>query len=353
MASARHHQHPTDFRTFASAAFYVLSGCSQPLIVTLLKEAGLADSKCQFYMLFYYVMPSLFTLPLVLMDRQSSWPTQSSVLKACGIAAWDIFSTTLNYTGASMAGPTIFAIIYSSVTIWTAIFSQLLLGRIMNVWQWVNVITVFGGLAITATDSVNTGENVLKGACFVILGSGMHGLTYVMSEAVMTVGEERLSTLQNNFVQATVAASMFLTWQLLYTLPNFDEYIGKPMQDSGTTFWYAFIILGGFGVSNVVHSMTFFYTLRHFPGGATSAGVMKGMQAVLVFVLTNFLYCNKIGGSEMCFSDTKLVSLVTVCGGVLGYGYATQISKARASQILVAKENETRHENTSLISASP
>ncbi len=84
MASARQHQHPTDFRTFASAAFYVLSGCSQPLIVTLLKEAGLADSKCQFYMLFYYVMPSLFTLPLVLMDRKSSWPTKSSVLKACG-----------------------------------------------------------------------------------------------------------------------------------------------------------------------------------------------------------------------------------------------------------------------------
>ncbi len=250
-----------------------------------------------------------------------------------------------------MAGPTIFAIVYSSVTIWTAIFSQLLLGRIMNVWQWVNVITVFGGLAITATDSVNTGDNVLKGTCLVILGSGMHGLTYVMSEAVMTVGEERLSTLQNNFVQATVAASMFLTWQLLYTLPHFDEYIAKPMQDSGTTFWYAFIILGGFGISNVVHSMTFFYTLRHFPGGATSAGVMKGMQAVLVFVLTNFLYCNRIGGSEMCFSDTKLISLVTVCGGVLGYGYATQISKARASQILFTKDNEIRHESTSLMPA--
>ena len=49
-------------------------------------------------------------------------------------------------------------------------------------------------------------------------------------------------------------------------------------------------------------------------------------EAVLVFVLTNFLYCNKVGGTEMCFSDAKFVSLFTVTGGVLGYGYATQLT---------------------------
>ena len=36
------------------------------------------------------------------------------------VALWDVASTTLNYTGAALSGPTIFAIIYSSVTIWTA-----------------------------------------------------------------------------------------------------------------------------------------------------------------------------------------------------------------------------------------
>ena len=43
-------------------------------------------------------------------------------------------------------------------------------------------------------------------------------------------------------------------------------------------------------------------------------------------MLTNFLYCNKVGGTEMCFSDAKFVSLFTVTGGVLGYGYATQLT---------------------------
>ena len=75
---------PTTFRTICMAAGYVLSGCSQPLLVALLKEAGLTDPKCQLHIFFNYAMPSLFTLPMVLMDRQSSWPSWLSILKACG-----------------------------------------------------------------------------------------------------------------------------------------------------------------------------------------------------------------------------------------------------------------------------
>jgi len=200
----------------------------------------------------------------------------------------------------------------------------------MSFWQWVNVMIVFGGLALTAIDSVNLGKDVVKGSMFIFVGSAMHGLTYVMSEAIM-LGEHKLTVLQNNFVQGTVAAAVFLVWQLVYTLPRFDQLIWYPMQDAGTTVLYACTLFGAFGVANIIHSTTFFHTLLHFPGGATSAGIMKCLQAVLVFVCTNFLYCNKIGGAEMCFSDSKFVSLFTVSGGVLGYGYATQIKMATAA----------------------
>ena len=249
-----------------------------------------------------------------------------------------------------MSGPTIFAIIYSSVTVWTAVFSRILLGRVMNCWQWINVVTVFAGLTMTATDSENIGDEVFMGACLIILGSVMHGLTYVMSEAVMTVGEEKLTVVQNNFVQTSVAGGLFLVWQLLYTFPHFNQYIRTPMQNAGTTFWYAAVLLVGFGVSNVVHSLTFFHTLCYFPGGATSAGVMKGLQAVLVFVCTSLLYCSRIGGPEMCFSTSKFLSLITVCGGVVGYGYATQVSKVAAAGESSGKtDRENAHESTTLV----
>ena len=267
------------------------------------------------------------------------------------IAGWDIFSQILNYTGASLAGPTIFAIIYSSVTIWTAVFSQLILGRTMNFKQWLCVVLVFSGLGITATNSVNTGKNVLTGSLLVIVGSAMHGMTYVLSEGIMTLGHEKLSVIQNNFVQSSFNGGLLLVWQFLYTIPHFDDAVWNPMQDNDTSVFYATILLGGFGALSIIHSLAHFHTLKHYPGGATSAGVMKGLQAVLVFVFTNLLYCNKLGGPEMCFSDAKFVALVTVCGGVLGYVHTTQ---TRFATNLAEKDDESScDETTSLVSRSP
>ena len=73
-----------DFRLISSTAFYILSGCIQPLIVSLLKEAGLADPRCQLSMTFYYAMPALFIFPLLLMDQKESWPKRCTTFKAAG-----------------------------------------------------------------------------------------------------------------------------------------------------------------------------------------------------------------------------------------------------------------------------
>jgi hypothetical protein len=86
---------------YSNAGLYVLSGSSQPLLVALLKQAGIADPSCQLYMLFYYLFPSVFILPLFF---NNNWPARTTILKTCVIAVWDILSQTLNYTGASLAG---------------------------------------------------------------------------------------------------------------------------------------------------------------------------------------------------------------------------------------------------------
>eukprot|EP00545_Synedropsis_sp_CCMP1620_P013836 CAMPEP_0119011246 /NCGR_PEP_ID=MMETSP1176-20130426/5552_1 /TAXON_ID=265551 /ORGANISM="Synedropsis recta cf, Strain CCMP1620" /LENGTH=335 /DNA_ID=CAMNT_0006964043 /DNA_START=166 /DNA_END=1173 /DNA_ORIENTATION=- len=307
--------------TMSRAGLYVLSGCSQPLILTLLKDAGLADPTCQLYMFFYSLGPATIIFPLLL--EKAKWPSTRMILKAAGICLFDIVATVMNYTGASLAGPTIFSIVYSSVTIWTACFSQIMLGRVMNARQWMAVAVVFGGLVLTAVDSQQLGEKVTHGLFLILAGSAMHAMTYIMSEGIMTVTKEVISARQNNAIQSGVAAATLLLWQLFYTLPRWNERIWVPMQAAGTTMSYGLGILMLFSLSNLVHSSTFFHTLRYFPGGSTSAGVMKGLQAVLVFVATHFVYCGRTGGEEMCFTQAKLLSLVTVAGGVMGYGLAT------------------------------
>ncbi len=329
MLDSIHHPHDEGQRyinavSLAHAAGYVFSGSSQPLTLQLLRNAGLANARAQLYMWFYYFGPALVLIPLLW--RGDPWPRtiKTLIVKAIGIAIFDTIAASMNYAGASMAGPTIFAIVYSSVTIWTAVFSLLCLGRRMNKWQWMSVAAVFGGLTLTATDSMQLGESVIQGCLLIVFGSAAHAMTYILCEAIMTVGEETLTVNQNCGIQSTVACTVLGLWQLFYTLPHWQETIAGPMQEANAPLSWVLSLLFVFAFLNWVHSVTFYATLVHFPGGATSAGVMKGLQAVMVFLFTHLAFCGRTGGEEMCFTKPKFISLVTVVGGVISYGVATQ-----------------------------
>jgi drug/metabolite transporter (DMT)-like permease len=317
---------PSATLTFLLASCYVLSGVTQPLIMTLAKEVGIADPRAQLYMLAYYIGPASVACFV------TQWPSLPTFWKTALIAAFDISAQAMNYTGATLAGPTIFAIIYSSVTVWTAFFSMLVLRRPLSAWQWLGVLTVFLGLCITGLNSHKLGPDVLHGSTLIFLGSTMHALTYVMSEKIMREG---ISIYANCAIQGMVAFFSILLWQLLYTRTHWKEVVEDPMLEAtGSTSWWpaAIGVLAAFSVANFVHALCFFHTLKHFPGGATSAGVMKALQAVLVFVVTSVTYCGRLGGPEMCFSNVKLISLIVVVGGVLLFGKATEASQKKNEQ---------------------
>mmetsp|Transcript_26853 Transcript_26853/g.39778 ORF Transcript_26853/g.39778 Transcript_26853/m.39778 type:complete len:419 (+) Transcript_26853:182-1438(+) len=350
---------PHRFTLLIVAALYVLSGSTQPLLITLVKSAGLGDPHCQVYMLMYYLGPAMVSFTLCLptpasnssstrVTPQQTSPSFKSLVKASSIALIDIVAQATNYTGASMAGPTLFAIIYSSVTVWAAVYSRIFLKRKLSWMQWVGIFVVFGGLTITATSSIDVGEDVFFGAMLVLAGSSMHAMTYVLSEAIMgsessktgnsmeqnkemdTLQQQQhgecteLTVQQNCAMQGIVATAAYLVWQFIYTKPHYQERIAIPMQDAGTSPHYAILLLLSLSASNLMHALTFFYTLKYFPGGATSAGVMKGLQAVLVFIFTSLVYCgSSLGGDEMCFTTLKFASLVVVCGGVIMFALAS------------------------------
>jgi len=221
--------------------------------------------------------PALVLIPLFW--RGDPWPRtiKSLTVKACGIAIFDTIVASMNFAGATMCGPTMFAIIYSSVTVWTAVFSQFCLGRRMNVWQWASVVTVFVGLTITAIDSLQLGDEVVKGCTLVVTGSALHALTYIFSEAIMTVGEETLTATQNYGIQSAAGTLMLGIWQVIYTIPNWEETIVGPMVEARTTLLWALSLMVAFGFLSWIHSVTLYETLLLFPGGATSAGIMKGL----------------------------------------------------------------------------
>lgn len=306
------------------AILYIVSGSTQPLLMYMAKNVGIADPRCQLYMVAYYIGPACMGwtfLPLSL----SSFRIRKGHVKAAGIACLDVMAQSMNYTGAILAGPTIFSIVYSSVTVWTALQSRFVLGRWLSPLQWCSVFIVFGGLLLLKNSATDNGKDVMDGTILSVIGSAMHALTYVLSEAVMTTGE-KLSVRVNCFIQGLVACSFFMVWQLLFTVRHFEEYIESPMREANATLNQALFILFLIAIANLIHALSFFHTLRHFPGGSTSAGVMKGLQATLVFVTTAVAFCGRRGGKEMCFSFNKFISLIVVSIGVSVYGFATSLN---------------------------
>ena len=92
-----------DRNTFFNAAFYILSGCLQPILMTVCKESGLGHETAQVYMFFYSLGPAVVILPLLLdPHKRRQWPTKSDVIfRAVGIAMFDVVATCMNYIGAA------------------------------------------------------------------------------------------------------------------------------------------------------------------------------------------------------------------------------------------------------------
>lgn len=336
---------------FIAASIYVISGICQPLLMTKCKKSGLADSSAQLYMLFYYAGPSLLLIRVFYerkngdIDGESLGPSVAVVLKACAIALLDTLAQSLNYTGAGMTGATIFSVIYSSVTVWTAVYARVFLGRRLSTMQWVAIAIVFLGLCITARSSASLGRGIVIGTALTLLGSSLHGGTYVMSEFIMTQKQRIQSSTchrrqyllphENSAIQALVAFSGFLSWQIFYTLPRWAELIDDPMKAAGTGRTEALLVLLAFAGANLFHSYSFYYTLANYPGGSTSAGVLKGLQAALVFILAHWIFCDA-DNPGMCFSISKLFSLIIVGTGVVLYSWGKPLPAA-TSLLLIAR----------------
>jgi hypothetical protein len=114
-----------------------------------------------------------------------------------------------------------------------------------------------------------------------------------------------------------------LAWQFKIDVRPAAHTTAHTRAHDGNEYHPAVRILGIFRqlLSNLFHSIAFFVTLKHLAGGTTSAGVLKGLQAVLVFCASSIFLCGRWDGDggEMCWSASKLVSLAVVLCGIMLY----------------------------------
>ena len=272
------------------------------------------------------------------------------------IAFFNILSDVLNLNGLLYAGSAIFTVIYSSVTVYNAIFAHIILNKHLHFFQWCGVLIVTLGLALTSLGTSNDGKDVFFGICLILVGSMTHSSTYIMSEISLVRTESPIAPQLLCTLLGSIQSIVIICWQIYYTLPKYDQKITQEIRLHNGNIYYIILAYVLLSTAAMVHSLCFFILLGQM--GSTSTGITKAVQSAIVFVSSHFAYCST--QKSQCFSTLKGISLTVVLFGVLLYssghefvrgdpspGQYTNIPSLSTSKALVHSGDmtlEDRHE---------
>jgi drug/metabolite transporter (DMT)-like permease len=300
---------------------YVATGVLQPVILEVLNYHGTCEHSTMLFILPTYLGMSMTYFFSESSDKPvlySTRITKNNIQIVSLLCALDILSQTLNLTGLVFTGSLLFTILYSSCTIWTAIFSYIILNRSLHFVQWISVFVIVFGLAIASFGSVmdhKTTTDVIFGGILILSGSIFHSLTYILSEKIMVQNVDRIPPENLSYIMGFVGTCIYLIWQIVYTLPNFHELVVVQIIIHNGRVYVIIVSFIMLILVNFIHAFCFFNLLGSI--GATTTGVLKGVQTVIVFILSHFAFCSL--QRSQCFTIDKGASLVIVVIGIIGY----------------------------------
>ena len=154
------------------------SGIATPLLVGLLHRQGACGARTMFS-----VFPNYAVMSLTICGDWASRRRGVIRWRMVGLATVvDAVSQGANYTGLILAGSSTYILIYSSVTVWVAVFSRICLFRRQTRLQWLGCAVVSVGVSLTGLNAGQQGSDVACGAALVAFGSIGHSLAYVLME---------------------------------------------------------------------------------------------------------------------------------------------------------------------------
>jgi drug/metabolite transporter (DMT)-like permease len=291
-----------------AVVLYVISGICQPLGVDYLKYQGFMGSKDP-------SVPSthigvlLNTLGMAGVGAvfllRHPWPQLSQVqyrnmLIVCAI---DLVSQALVMYGQLKVGGGLYVVLYSSCTVWTAILSRILLHKQLTFQQWLAVLEVTAGLILSnlnvmlSTSSAGPGATsmveILTGSLVLLLGSIFHSLTFVATEWLLAGQQDgvEIAPMALAGFMGSISSGVLLLYNAGLTATyGFSTMYLEPVEATGGSWGKVAFGLPCLLIANMVHSGAFFCMLGSL--GAVVAGIMKGLQAVAVFILSATIYCS-------------------------------------------------------------
>lgn len=218
--------------------------------------------------------------------------------------------------GVSYCGSGIFQVLYSSVTINTAVISYFVSGKKSNFTQIVGIVIIFGGLATSAVPSLtDSGDNILFGIFISLLGTFILSLSYIVDEYLVDNYDKfQISPKELSFKSGLLSFTILFVYQIFYVFPNFDRLT------SSITDWkmVLFLFFCQFW-ADCLNNITYYAVVSKL--GATACGVMQGLVSVGVFSLSAILFCST--QPHQCFTYFKGVATLIVVTGIITYSYGS------------------------------
>jgi len=267
------------------------------------------------------------------------------------LALSDLLGMFFSIRGLQKAGSGLFQVVFSSVVVWAALLSKMLLCKQIGKGEWFGIVVVSLGLICSALGQMGgyySGDEfrvheVAVGIALTLLGSFFHSLGYVLGE-IAGYFPEPLSTKKIcTFVGA--ANSFVLTiYCVLYTVPNWNMLVTEKVAAVGGS--ETVIMLGLFLmiVSNLAHAITYFQLLSS--SGAVSTGLLQSIRAVAVFGISSLLYCGK--QKSQCYTLARGVSTLLVVFGMSCYSMAKAKTPSSKEIILMTKPIEEKQKNSEI-----
>jgi len=245
--------------------------------------------------------------------KDTAQPHKTVYLYGLVLGVIDVLGTTSAFIALAYIGSGMFQVLYSAITIFTALLSRIVLDKKLNFVQWFAILFVTLGLAVSTIGKIDTGAQVpLLGIALTLCATGVNSASYVTADYLVSLPQS-ISTQKLASVSGGFGFAICLVYQLLYTLPNWETLFVQPVTEKNgnhSDILFAYLVLM---ISSLGHSWSYYGLIASV--GSVGTGILQSLRAVLVFFISDFYYCST--APEQCISRPKIVSTCLVIFGIL------------------------------------
>ncbi|CBK24652.2 uncharacterized protein [Blastocystis hominis] len=315
---------------------FLFSGVLDTLCTQQLVYQGASDMRSMFSIFSYYFAQALIGITpikfsdevgvITVVDLESSGSLENEVDKHIQVAKnmkklkmlyvlsalLDIAGYVIRTIGMVYCGSGLFQVAFSSVAIFSAIYSHFLLKTYISNMQWLGILVVTFGLCISPLSGSTVTGSPYIGICLTLLGAQFYALSYIVNEMILRIpGNKGSKEICKNV--GLLNTFLCLLVILLDTIPNREQLVFSPLRARHATLQEVLISTAVYIGSHTLHS----YALYSVQGilGAIWTGLLQCIRACIVFIVSSYLYCSE--DPNQCLTYSKIVATIIVTTGII------------------------------------